>query len=427
METFAPVTLKQKSAVELWQMRKRVVKELKTLADNAQGRDFTADERALEERADGNLKAIDSVIEENFADMAMSRYDHLNRPRLTQRDMAAVDWVKSAITEKNPAAFTIEPEEQRAFSVSQPGLEYRSLYEQRDTLKSTATQALPVSVWPSFMVHLVEMTPVIRAGAMVITTATGEDLQYPKSTAFQAGNLIGEGASITESDPTLAVQTFKSYKYAAFWQLSKELVEDHASNIIDTLAQTAATALALSYGNHLANGNGANQPAGYASGLTVGVTGPTGTSTSFGSQSTAGQGTDLILDLYASVAEPYLLSPSVASLARNATFTMFKKYREGSTNRPMLDMAPRKPGASVDLLGQAGYVDPHAPAMGASAKSVAFGDWSRYVVRIVQGVRVERSDEFAFQNDLASFKAIIRLDGAPVDLNAMKTFQHSAT
>jgi HK97 family phage major capsid protein len=253
-------------------------------------------------------------------------------------------------------------------------------------------------------------------------------LLYPKTTAFQTANLITEGNSITESDPTLNFTTLRSWKYAAFWQLSKELVEDHASNIIDALSQSAATALALSYGNHLANGTGGgSQPLGYAVPGTVGVTGPTGTSTSFGTQGTAGQGTDLVFDLYASVAEPYLLSPSVAILGRNATFTMFKKYKEATTNRPMLDMTPVKAGSSVNLLGQPGYVDPHAPAMAANAKSVAFGDWSRYVVRIVQGVRVERSDEFAFQNDLASFKAIIRLDGALVDANAIKLFQHSAT
>ena len=423
METFTPAVLKLKNGVELWQMRKRVADELANLGED--GRDLTADERATEERAVSNLKAIDAVLDESFQAEAMSRYNHLGaRARLTQRDMAAVDWLKSAIVDKNPAAFTIEPEEQRAFTIGQPGLQWES----RDTLKTTATQALPVSVWPNFMVHLVEMTPVIRAGATVITTATGEDLLYPKTTAFQTGNLTSEGVSITESDPTLAVTTLRSFKYGAFWQLSKELVEDHASNIIDALSRTAATALALSYGPHLATGNGSGQPNGYGAPSTViGVTGPTGTTTSFGSQITAGQGTDLILDLYASVAEPYLLSPSVAVLGRNATFNILRKYKEGGTGTPMLDMAPVKAGASYNVLGQAGYVDPHAPAVGVSAKSLAFGDFSRYVVRIVQGVRLERSDEFAFQADLASFKATIRLDAALVDVNALRLFQHSAT
>jgi HK97 family phage major capsid protein len=39
----------------------------------------------------------------------------------------------------------------------------------------------------------------------------------------------------------------------------------------------------------------------------------------------------------------------------------------------------------------------------------------------------QRSDEFAFQNDLVSFRAIIRLDGALVDANGIKLFQNSAT
>jgi HK97 family phage major capsid protein len=266
----------------------------------------------------------------------------------------------------------------------------------------------------------------MRAGATVITTSTGEDLQVPKSTAYQSSALTGEGVSITESDPTLAVVTLKSYKYAAFWQVSRELVDDTPTNLLDALSRGAATSLAAAYGAHLATGTGSGQPSGYTL-ATVGSTGPTGTATTFGTQATAGQGTDLVLDLYGSIPEPYLLSPAVAVLARNATFTMFKKYREGSTNRPMLDMTPVKAGSSVNLLGEAGYVDPNAPAMAANAKSVAFGDWSRYYVRIVQGVRVERSDEYAFQNDLVSFKAVIRMDGALVDGNAVRLFQHSAT
>jgi HK97 family phage major capsid protein len=111
-------------------------------------------------------------------------------------------------------------------------------------------------------------------------------------------------------------------------------------------------------------------------------------------------------------------------LGRNATFTLFKKYKK-TTSEPVFDLTPVKAGSSVNLLGMPGYVDPHTPAPANTAKSLAFGDWSRYAVRIVKGVRVERSDEYAFQNDLVSFKAVIRLDGALVDANAIKTFVHT--
>jgi HK97 family phage major capsid protein len=68
------------------------------------------------------------------------------------------------------------------------------------------------------------------------------------------------------------------------------------------------------------------------------------------------------------------------------------------------------------------FLVPFMPAMANTVESIAFGDMSRYFVRIVNGVRFERSDEFAFQNDLVSFRCIIRLDGALVDTGAVKTF-----
>jgi HK97 family phage major capsid protein len=47
---------------------------------------------------------------------------------------------------------------------------------------------------------------------------------------------------------------------------------------------------------------------------------------------------------------------------------------------------------------------------------------SRYFVRLVNGIRFERSDDFKFQNDLISFRCILRLDGALIDTAAVKTF-----
>jgi hypothetical protein len=92
METFTPAVLKRKPSAELWQMRKRIANDLESLGED--GRELNADERATEERAVSNLKAIDAVLEESFQNDAMRRYDGLGAPqRLTQRDMEAVDWV----------------------------------------------------------------------------------------------------------------------------------------------------------------------------------------------------------------------------------------------------------------------------------------------------------------------------------------------
>jgi predicted phage gp36 major capsid-like protein len=124
----------------------------------------------------------------------------------------------------------------------------------RDTLKTTATQALGTDVYGTIVQHLVETSAIMRAGATVITTDTGEDLVVPKSTGFVSTAIIGEGASITESDPTLATVTLKAFKYANYFEVSQELANDSPTNLLDFLARQAALSLGLGstgYGDDL--------------------------------------------------------------------------------------------------------------------------------------------------------------------------------
>jgi HK97 family phage major capsid protein len=66
--------------------------------------------------------------------------------------------------------------------------------------------------------------------------------------------------------------------------------------------------------------------------------------------------------------------------------------------------------------------------MAVASKSIAFGDFSQYFVRLVGGVRFERSDDFAFGSDLVTFRAILRGDGTLVDrTGAIKMYQGAAT
>jgi HK97 family phage major capsid protein len=55
------------------------------------------------------------------------------------------------------------------------------------------------------------------------------------------------------------------------------------------------------------------------------------------------------------------------------------------------------------------------PATALGARSVLFGDFSRYFVRLAGGIRFERSDEYAFNADLITYRALMRGDGALMD------------
>jgi HK97 family phage major capsid protein len=345
-------------------------------------------------------------------------------PALSRESAELARQFRSAIYAKNPAPIEVFAEQfpdEWPDDVPEPiaGRAGRVIVHTRDTLKSTATQALSTNVYSTIVQHLVETSSLMKAGATVVTTATGEDLIIPKSTGFVTSNIFGEGVSITESDPTLATVTLGAFKYANYFEISQELANDTPTNLLDFLARQAALSLGLGatgYGDDLINGTGTTQPRGLLLDAGTGVTGPTGTAAGLGTQGTVNMGTDALWNLVGSVAEPYAEADSAAFLMRNAVNVGIRKLRDTS-GQPVNGLTDRR-----NILGYPVYTDPFMPAAANAAEYIAFGDMSKYFVRIVNGVRFERSDEFRFQNDLIAFRCILRLDGALVDTAAVKTF-----
>ena len=71
--------------------------------------------------------------------------------------------------------------------------------------------------------------------------------------------------------------------------------------------------------------------------------------------------------------------------------------------------------------------NPNVAAVALGAKSVIFGDFGAYFVRIAGGVRFERSTDFAFNADQITFKAVLRGDGILADqTGAVKVFVGNA-
>jgi HK97 family phage major capsid protein len=390
-------------------------------------RDLTADESreharhvvAEREAAD----ELDRLRDDQIAELRAGAARGNGGPILTREAADIARAFRSAIFAKSaaPIEFGTEMVDEWPDDMPEPvqGRTGRVKVHTRDTLKSTATQALTTDVYTTIVQHLVETSSLMAAGATVVTTSTGNDLTIPKSTGFVSSAIIGEGASITESDPTLAVVTLKSFKYANFFEISSELANDTPTNLLSFLARQAALSLGLGaagYGDDIINGTGTTQPRGLLLDAAAGVTGPAGTGTSLGAQGTAAQGTDALWNLVGSVAEPYAQAASAAFLMRNASDIIVRKLRD-TTGQPVQGLTTRG-----QILGYPSFVDPFMPAMANGAESIAFGDMSKYFIRIVNGVRFERSDEFRFQDDLVSFRCILRLDGALVDTGAVKTF-----
>ncbi|WP_262703974.1 MULTISPECIES: phage major capsid protein [Streptomyces] len=402
--------------------------EAKRIADRAaeENRSFTAEEDSRTRKLLADLELFDERIaqlegDERRAEEASAILSGYGNARRYQLDNELADSFRSMILERNPRPIDVHWENAR--SAYQPGLERRGL------VTTSPANMAPVSFYGRLVEHMVESSAVLRAGATLLTTTSGETLRVPRTSALSTASIVTEGGTIPASDPTLSSVSLGAFKYAFLVQVSSELVQDSGVDLEGYLAREAGQAIGLGLGAHLVNGTGSGQPRGVILDATTGATGPTGTATSFGAQGTAGQGTDLIYDLFGSLAEPYVMQPAAGWLLRNATLTAIRKLKATTGETAGTEFVTDGPaGASGSMIGKPAFIDPFVPAMGAGAKSVLFGDWSRYFVRMVNGIRFERSDDYAFNSDLVTFRAILRADAALVDnTGAIKWFAHSAS
>ena len=74
------------------------------------------------------------------------------------------------------------------------------------------------------------------------------------------------------------------------------------------------------------------------------------------------------------------------------------------------------------LLGYPVFENPAMADTALSAKSVLFGHLPSFFVRQVGGIKLDRSDDFAFNAGLVTFRATMRVDGNLPQTSHVKHF-----
>ena len=280
----------------------------------------------------------------------------------------------------------------------------RDKRETRDLVKGTASaggNTVPTSFVRRLYEHLVEVSAIRQTNVTVLTTATGEALQIPKTTAHGAAALVAEGGAIAESDPTFGQVTLDAYKYGVLIQVSHELVNDTAVDLEGYLARQAGRALGLASEAHFITGDGSSKPQGITTVSTLGKTAASATAVT----------TDELIDLMHSVIQPYRSNGTW--MFKDSTLAAIRKLKD-TTNQYL--WAPGLAGSVPStILGHPYVTELNMPAMTTGLKSVLFGDFSSYWLRDVESLRFETSLDYAFNTDLVTFRALIRCDGDLVD------------
>ena len=280
---------------------------------------------------------------------------------------------------------------------------------------NTSGGIVPIDFYDQLLSYLIEVSGVMQTGPTVLNTVGGEPIQVPivnqhtgLSSASQVTVSAAQGGVIPSADPVFAQKTLTANKFGILIQVSRELIDDSGVNLLGYLAMSAGRALGNFLGNELVNGG--SGISGQILAAPVAITGPASAAgPTANGWVTGGPTYANLVDMEYSVIAPYRQSRSCYWLAADKTLGVLRKLTD-TVGRPIWEPSTVL-GAPDLLLGKPLVADPFMPAIGSGNKSIVFGDFSQYFIRMVGGVRFERSDDFAFSTDLVSFRAVIRADG----------------
>jgi len=290
-------------------------------------------------------------------------------------------------------------------------------HEFRSITGSSTGAPVPTSFYNE-IVKVARLVNPLLDYATVINTSSGENLQIPNQSTFSTATIVGQGASIGTSEPTFnAFTTLSAYKFSALAQLSRELVLDAGVDIVGFLADQFGNAFGNAIGNKVLNGTGTVEPSGILAAAGTGVTGSTGVSGAF----TA----DNVVDLIYSLDGALRAKPSFALLANAQSIAALRKLKD-SYGRYLFDIGLGQDKRDL-VLGVQVIETPSMPAIATGAASLAAGDLKAIYMRNAGGLQVDRSDDYAFGNDLATWRATWRLDSALVQKANIKIFKGAAS
>lgn len=379
------------------ELRNRAWEEAKALLDTAaaEKRELSAEEAEKYARINDDLNARSATIKQLQDDEA--------------REQRFVEATRDIKRSENVAPKQTDAEMIRALARG----EVRSFeFEKRDVMTSSTGAPVPTSFYDQIVEHMVVVGPMLETSTM-IRTAGGEALQVPRTSAYSTATLTAQGSAFSESDPTFqAFVTLNAYKYGFLVQVSREMLDDSGVDILGFLAREAGIGIGVAVNTALTTGTDSTMPNGIVTAASSGITGSTGVSGAF----TA----DNLIDLSYSVNSAYRRMPGTGWMFNNTGLAAVRKLKD--TTNQYLFQPSLQAGQPDTLLGFPVYENPDITAPGTAVKSVLFGHLPSYYVRMAGGIRFDRSDDFAFANDLVTFRASVRIDGDLPQTAAIKYF-----
>ena len=378
--------------------RNRAWEEAKALLDSAaaENRELSADENTKYENISADLDRRAQIIETLKAD--------------ADREVRAAEAMRGFESQAQPVGNKSVAKDEAEVIRSLARGDIRSFeFEKRDITSTSTGSPVPTSFY-NRIIELARFVGPMLETSTILNTAGGENLQIPSLSAYSAtqGTATAEAAAFSEADPTFnSFVTLGAYKYGFLIQVTRELVEDAGVDILGFLADQIGNTMGTTANSRLTLGTGTIMPNGI---VTRAGSGVASTATSLAA--------DDLISLVYSLDTVARRLPGSGFMMNANTVAAVRRLKD---NAGQYLFSPSMNSEDRDLLlGHRIYENPAMSNVGSAVKSVIFGNLSSYFVRQVGGIRIDRSDDYAFNQDLITFRASVRLDGNLIQTSHVK-------
>lgn len=297
----------------------------------------------------------------------------------------------------------------------------------RNTMSTTTPSQGGYSVQTDVAKELIDAMKAyggMRGVAGNITTANGAPLGYPTSDGTaEVGEWVAENVQASSADASFGTVSLNTFKASSkIITIPIELLQDSSIDVIAMVNKRIRDRLGRTMNGGFTTGTGTGQPNGFVTAASVGKTGTTG-------QTTTVIFDDLV-DLQESIDQAYQDAGTCRFMMHQQTRKMVRKLKDGA-GRPIWAEAYEagiKSGIPAQLLGADVAINNDMAQPGANGKTIAFGDFSKYMIRDVMDITLFRFDDSAYASKgQVGFLAWTRAGGNLLDANGIKLYQHSAS
>lgn len=264
----------------------------------------------------------------------------------------------------------------------------------------------------------------IREIANSFTTTSGNSMEYPTSDGTaEEGEIVGENVLVSDEDTSFGSVALPVYKFSSkVITVPIELLQDSNADIEAFVNNRIMERLARATSRTFVTGTGVNQPRGFVTASGVGHVTPTGRATTLVY--------DDFVELEHSVDPAYRNMGNCRFALHDSALKAVKKIKD-EDGRPIF-----VPGYDVSTNNQAGEILGYSltiiqemDELAANSKSIAFGDFKKYMIRDALMVQMNRFTDSAYaKRGQVGFLAFARCGGNLIDVSgAIKVMQQAAS